>query len=85
MTTVLSIKSKDGIVLVSDSQGTASKIKLAMKKVFKINSHLGIAASGDSSQIELFVEELEQNFQNQIESELDFKTQMYTCTVNLHI
>lgn len=84
MTTVLSIKSKDGIVLASDSQGTASKIKLAMKKVFKINSHLGIAASGDSSQIELFVEELEQNFQNQIESELDFKTQMYSCMVNLH-
>lgn len=84
MTTALFIKSKEGIVLASDSQGTASKIKLAMKKVFKINSHLGIAASGDSSQIELLVQELEQNFPNQIESESEFKTRMYSCMVNLH-
>jgi 20S proteasome alpha/beta subunit len=84
MTTALSIKSKDGIILASDSQGTASKIKLAVKKVFKINNFLGIATSGDTSQIELFVEELVQNFQNQFESESEFKTQMYSCMVNLH-
>ena len=84
MTTILSIKSKDGIILASDSQGTASKIKLSIKKIFKINSHLGLAASGDSSQIELFVEELVQNLHNPIESESEFKSRMYSCMVNLH-
>ena len=84
MTTVLSIKSKDGVILASDSQGTSSKIKTTIKKVFKINNHVGIGASGDSSQIELFVDELKQNFQNEIELELEFKTQMYSFMVNLH-
>ncbi|CAN5891204.1 hypothetical protein BH23THE1_BH23THE1_25220 [soil metagenome] len=84
MTTVLSIKSKDGIILASDSQGTASKIKFTIKKVFKINNHMGLGASGDSSQIELFVDELVQNFQNEIESESEFKTQIYNFMVNLH-
>ena len=77
MTTVISIKSKDGIVLASDSQGTSSKVKTTIKKVFKINSHAGIGASGDSSQIELFVDELKQNLQNEIELESGFRTQMY--------
>ena len=62
MTTVISIKSKDGIILASDSQGTSSKVKTTIKKVFKINSHAGIGASGDNSQIELFVDELKQHF-----------------------
>ena len=84
MTTVLSIKSKDGVILASDSQGTSSKIKTPVKKVFKINNHVGIGASGDSSQIELFVDELKQNFQNEIELESEFKTQMYGFMVNLH-
>jgi 20S proteasome alpha/beta subunit len=84
MTTVISLKSKDGIILASDSQGTSSKVKTTIKKVFKINSHAGIGASGDSSQIELFVDELKQNFQNEIELESGFRTQMYGILTNLH-
>jgi 20S proteasome alpha/beta subunit len=84
MTTVLSIKSKDGIILASDSQGTSSKIKTPIKKIFKINTHVGIGASGDSSQIELFVDELKQSFQNEIKLESEFKMQMYGFMVNLH-
>lgn len=84
MTTVLSIKSKDGIILASDSQGTSSKIKTTNKKLFKINKHVGIGASGDNSQIELFVDELKQNLQNEIELESEFKTQMYSFMVDLH-
>ena len=80
----ISIKSKDGTILASDSQGTSSKVKTAIKKVFKITSQIGIAASGDSSQIELFVDELKQNFQNDIESEWGFKAQMYGIMMNLH-
>ena len=81
MTTVIAIKSKDGIILASDSQGTSSKVKTTIKKVFKINSHAGIGASGDSSQIELFVDELKQN---EIELESGFRTQMYSIMTNLH-
>lgn len=84
MTTVVCIKSNNGIVLASDSQGTTSKIKTTTKKLFKINNHVGIGASGDSSQIELLVDELKQNFQNEIELESEFKTQMYSFMVNLH-
>lgn len=84
MTTVISIKSKDGIIIASDSQGTSSKIKTNIKKVYEINSHMGIGTSGDSSQIELFVDELEQNFRNEIELELEFKNQMYDFLINLN-
>lgn len=84
MTTVLAIKSKDGIILASDSQGTSSKIKTSVKKIFKINDRVGIGTSGDSSQIELFVDEIKQNFQNEIELESEFKAQMYSFMVNLH-
>ena len=66
MTTVISIKSKDGIILASDSQGTSSKVKTTIKKVFKINNHAGIGASGDSSHMELFVDELRQNLQSEL-------------------
>lgn len=76
MTTVISIKFKDGIILASDSQGTTSKVKTTIKKVFNIDSHAGIGASGDSSRIELFVDELKQNLQNEIELEFGFRTQM---------
>ena len=84
MTTVISIKSKDGIILASDSQGTTSKVKTTIKKIFNIDSHAGIGASGDSSRIELFVDELKQNLQNEIELEFGFRTQMYSITMNLH-
>jgi hypothetical protein len=45
---------------------------------------MGIGTSGASSQIELFVDELKQNLQNEIELELEFKTQMYSFMVDLH-
>lgn len=38
MTTVISIKSKDGIILACDSQSTSSKVKTTIKKVSKINT-----------------------------------------------
>lgn len=41
-------------------------------------------ASGDSSQIELFVDELRQNLQNEIELESGFRTQMYCILANSH-
>ena len=84
MTTVISIRSKDGIILASDSQGTSSKVKTTIKKVYKINNHAGIGASGDSSHIELFVDELRQNLQSEIELESGFRTQMYSIMTNLH-
>ncbi len=84
MTTVISIKAKDGIILASDSQGTSAKVKTSIKKVFKINSCMGIGASGDNSQIELFVDELKQHLQNETESESEFKNQMSNIMLNLH-
>ncbi len=84
MTTVISIKAKDGIILASDSQGTSVKVKTTIKKVFKINSFIGIGASGDNSQIELFVDELKQHLQNEIKLESEFRNQMSNVVLNLH-
>lgn len=84
MTTVISIKAKDGIILASDSQGTSLKVKTTIKKVFKINSCIGIGASGDNSQIELFVDELKQHLQNEIELESEFRNQMSNIVLSLH-
>lgn len=84
MTTVIAIKAKDGIILASDSQGTSVKVKTSIKKVFKINGCIGIGASGDSSQIELFVDELKQHLQNEIELESEFRNQMSNVVLNLH-
>jgi 20S proteasome alpha/beta subunit len=84
MTTVISIKSKDAIILASDSQGTSSKVKTTIKKLFKISSHAGIGTSGDSSQIELFVDELKHYFQDEIDLESGFRDQMYSILMNLH-
>jgi 20S proteasome alpha/beta subunit len=84
MTTVISVKAKDGIILASDSQGTSVKVKTTIKKVFKINSCIGIGTSGDNSQIELFVDELKQHFDNEIELESEFRNQMSNAVLNLH-
>lgn len=84
MTTVISVKAKDGIILASDSQGTSAKVKTTIKKVFKINSCIGIGASGDNSQIELFVDKLKQHLGNGIELESEFTNQMSNVVLNLH-
>ena len=84
MTTVISIKAKDGIIIASDSQGTSVKVKTTIKKVFKINRFTGIGASGDNSQIELLVDELKQHLQGEIELESEFRNQMSSVVLNLH-
>lgn len=84
MTTVISVKAKDGIILASDSQGTSAKVKTTIKKVFKINSCIGIGASGDNSQIELLVDELKQHLGNETGLESEFRNQMYSVILNLH-
>ena len=84
MTTVISVKAKDGIILASDSQGTSVKVKTTIKKVFKISSCIGIGASGDNSQIELFVDELKRHLENGTELESEFRNQMYSVILNLH-
>jgi 20S proteasome alpha/beta subunit len=84
MTTVIAIKAKDGIILASDSQGTSAKVKTTIKKVFKINSCIGIGASGENSQIELFVDELMQHVHSETELESEFRDQISSVALNLH-
>jgi 20S proteasome alpha/beta subunit len=51
LTTVIAIKSKDGIVIASDSQGTSNTIKTKARKIYKINRFVGLGGAGDSYQI----------------------------------
>lgn len=60
MTTVVGIKSTDGIVLSSDSQWTSYPIKdFAISKIFRINDSMGLGVSGTSFYIKILVEELQ--------------------------
>jgi len=64
LTTVISIKCKDGIVIASDSQGTSNTIKLKSKKIYGINKFVGLGGAGDSSQIKFVVNQLEKDLKS---------------------
>ena len=59
MTTVVAIKSSDGIILASDSQGTNNTIKdLEISKIFRINDSIGVGAAGDIGHIRVLIDKL---------------------------
>lgn len=75
MTTVVGIKSNDGIVLASDSQATGELIKdIGMSKIFRINASMGIGVSGIVGHIKILQQMFKQEFKSaQFETELDVR------------
>lgn|GEM_PF-1286487 len=77
MTTVVGIKSVDGIILASDSQGTSSgdgMKDLEISKIFQINESIGVGAAGDVGQIRVLVDELKKHFErSKFRTELDLR------------
>jgi 20S proteasome alpha/beta subunit len=67
LTTVIGIKSKDGIILASDSQLTAGKMKtLGGSKIFKINNFVALSVAGIVSQMNILANALKQKLGNKI-------------------
>lgn len=62
MTTVIGIKSKDGIILASDSQYTVDKMKiLDGSKIIQINNFVALGAAGYVSQMNILADVLNKN------------------------
>lgn len=77
VTTVVGIKSANGIVLASDSQGTSDNDgmkALDISKIFRLNKFMGVGASGDVGHMKVLVEELEERLeQSKFKTELDLR------------
>ena len=88
MTTVIAIKSKDGIVIASDSQGTSNTIKTKAKKIYKINRFVGLGGAGDSYQIMDVVNHLQKDLNStefsEYKTEVLLKESLAKSFGNLH-
>src|SRR5688572_16612328 len=72
LTTVIGIKCNDGIILASDSQFTADKMKFfGGSKLFKINNFVALGAAGNVSQMTMLADALKQKLGENIFSELE--------------
>jgi 20S proteasome alpha/beta subunit len=85
MTTILGIKSANGVVIASDSQATSTTVKnLNVTKTFKINESIAIGCSGDAHQIGLLVEHLQQTLgQSKYETEFELRRKVSDDLLNI--
>jgi 20S proteasome alpha/beta subunit len=58
LTTVLGIKSNNGILLTSDSKVSNEYVKDRSSKIFRINKSIGVAVSGDLGHIKILLDKL---------------------------
>ena len=58
LTTVLGIRSKDGVLLASDSKISSRYVKDKASKIFRINRSIGVAVSGDLGHIRILLDKL---------------------------
>jgi 20S proteasome alpha/beta subunit len=75
MTTVVAIKSSDGIILASDSQGTNNTMKdLEISKIFRINDSIGVGAAGDIGHIGVLIDKLKEQLEpRKFKTELELR------------
>jgi 20S proteasome alpha/beta subunit len=67
LTTVIGIKSNDGIVLASDSQISSGDLKnLEGTKLFRINDYVALGCAGDIAEAQMFIEELSIRLTNEL-------------------
>lgn len=86
MTTVIAIRSKNGIIMASDSQSTLLYTKnLGVDKIFKINNSLCIGAAGKESHIKVLVEKLKQELKDkEFDSEPNLRKQLDNILIDLY-
>ena len=85
MTNVIGIKCNDEIILASDSQLTAGKMKtLDGSKIFKINNFVALGAAGIESQMNMLADALKQKLDNNILSDLELRTKIEDVILELH-
>ncbi|MFZ0510544.1 MAG: hypothetical protein WAM14_02960, partial [Candidatus Nitrosopolaris sp.] len=76
LTTIITIKCPDGIVMASDSQAThkVEKTKtLGVTKVFNVNNFIGVGGSDDADTTELCIWHLMQEFPQMSPTENAFR------------
>jgi len=85
MTTVVGIKSSNGIIISSDSQGTNDFMKsLEISKIFQINKSIGVGLAGDIGHISVFVDELKKTIGDEhYDNELDLRQKLDNVVCNL--
>lgn len=64
LTTVVGIKSSNGIVFASDSLFTGDETKMFGSKIFKVNHSIALGISGRMDQMEILFEALEQKIKD---------------------
>ncbi len=85
MTTIVGIKSSDGIVLASDSLFTAGITKALGSKIFKVNDSIALGISGQMDQMETLFEELEKKLKdNTYNCKDDFESDVVGVSFVLH-
>ncbi len=86
MTTIIAIKSTDGIVMASDSQATTPTTKnLEVSKIYRINDSIGMSASGKEFQIKILLDKLKQDLENkEFDSESNLRKQLDNILIELY-
>jgi 20S proteasome alpha/beta subunit len=86
VTTVIGIRSLDGIVFASDSQATSKSRKyksIGVTKIFKVNDFVALAGSGDSDHVKRVVEEIKISFDNPT-NQSTFQEKLESAILKLH-
>ena len=85
LTTVVGIKSKDGITLASDSQYTVDRMKiLDGSKIIQINNFVALGAAGYVSQMNILADALKQKLGQNTFSDLELRTKIEDALLELH-
>lgn len=85
MTTIVGIKSSDGVVLASDSLFTADVTKALGSKIFKVNDSIALGISGRMDQMESLFEDLEKKLKdNTYNCKDDFESAVLDVSFALH-
>jgi 20S proteasome alpha/beta subunit len=86
LTTVIGIKCSDGVILASDSQFTANKMKiLDGSKIFQINKFTALGAAGRISQMKELVDELKAKLGKNILTDLEVRKRIENVLLTLHL
>ncbi len=84
LTTVVGIKSKDGIVIASESLFSGEMTKTVGSKIYKINQYSVMGIAGILSQMNLLVEKLQQRLGDNTFSKDDFEINVEDALLELH-
>jgi 20S proteasome alpha/beta subunit len=86
MTTIITIKWSNDIVIISDSQATSNSTKnTQVSKIFKINDSIGMGTAGDERHIRVLVNDFQEHIKAvDLESEKKLRERIRERLLKLH-